>query len=51
LPPIHCNALLDDPRRHAKEIGEFLDDRPALQAMARALEPGLYRNRNTATEV
>jgi hypothetical protein len=48
---VSYNRLLDDPFRLSEEVSQFLGGRPAVEAMAHAVEPGLYRNRSTPTQV
>jgi hypothetical protein len=45
---VSYNDLLSEPMRHLLEIDRFLGNRLDVEAMARVVEPGLYRNR-TAT--
>ena len=46
---ISYNELLEDPRRDAEKISEFLDNALAVDAMIQTVDPKLYRNRTTTT--
>jgi hypothetical protein len=44
------NEPLNDPRRHAEKTRQFLDGRPAAEAMVRAVASDLYRNRTATSQ-
>jgi hypothetical protein len=48
---VHYNLLLDHPPTYAHEICGFLDRVPDVDAMVQTVDPDLYRNRKTTTEV
>jgi hypothetical protein len=47
---VNYNDLLGDPREHAERIGGFLGDTLTAEAMVQAVDPDLYRNRETTAE-
>jgi hypothetical protein len=48
---INYNQLLDDSRRHAEKISQFLHGTLTVEAMVQTVDPVLYRNRNTKAQV
>jgi hypothetical protein len=48
---INYNQLLDDSRRHAEKISQFLHGTLTADAMVQTVDPVLYRNRNTMAQV
>jgi hypothetical protein len=44
---VSYNQLIEDPRREARRVSEFLGGPLEVEAMAAAVNPSLYRNRKT----